>query len=125
MLSAQRDIEKTQKRTSQGAKKGNQGGMPRVLLGAKQHREEIYFSSKLAQYQSKLTHIEQQLQALKSSNVAKPIQFGFRSEQQKNKRILYVKNITLPYVNQAISMDVKQGENGIFMALMALENQLS
>ncbi|MFT6989715.1 MAG: ATPase subunit of ABC transporter with duplicated ATPase domains [Paraglaciecola sp.] len=107
---AQRDTEKAQKRAGQGVKKGKQGGMPKVLLGAKQHKAESSLSAKLSQHQSKLTNIEQQLQAVKADNVAKPIQFGFTSSQQKVKRLIYLKDAILPHVNATVSMEVKQGE---------------
>jgi ATPase subunit of ABC transporter with duplicated ATPase domains len=110
MDNAQRDTEKSQKRASQGIRKGKQGGIPRVVLGAKQHKAESSLSAKLAQHQSKLTNIEQQLQAVKKDNVTKPIQFGFTSNQQKAKRLIYVKNVKLPFVNISISMEVKQRE---------------
>jgi ATPase subunit of ABC transporter with duplicated ATPase domains len=49
-FSAQRDTEKAQKRASRGANKGKKGGIPRVLLGAKQHKAESSFSAKIAQH---------------------------------------------------------------------------
>jgi ATPase subunit of ABC transporter with duplicated ATPase domains len=107
IFTAQRDTEKAQKRASQGAKKG---GIPRVLLGARQHKSESSLSAKMAQHQSKLRNIEQQLQAAKTDNIAKPIQFGFASNQQKMKRLLNVKELTLPHTNNTLSMEVKQGE---------------
>jgi ATPase subunit of ABC transporter with duplicated ATPase domains len=109
-FNAQRDTEKAQKRASQGVKKGKQGGMPRVLLGAKQHKAESSLSAKLVQHQSKLTNIEQQLQAVKADNVAKSIQFGFTTTVQKVKRLIYLKDAILPHVNATVSMEVKQGE---------------
>ena len=110
LFSAQRDTEKAQKRASLGVKKGKQGGIPRVLLGAKQHKAESSLSAKLAQHQTKLTHIEQQVQATKTDDFAKPIQFGFTSSQKKMKRLISVKDVTLLHVNNTISMEVKQGE---------------
>ncbi|MFQ3191998.1 MAG: ATPase subunit of ABC transporter with duplicated ATPase domains [Paraglaciecola sp.] len=110
ILNAQRDTEKAQKQASQGAKKGKQGGIPNVLLGARKYKAESSFSAKKTQHQSKLTHIEQQLQAAKTDNIAKPIQFGFVSNKQKMKRLLNVKELALPYTNNTISMEVKQGE---------------
>jgi ATPase subunit of ABC transporter with duplicated ATPase domains len=110
MFNAQRDSEKAKKRASQGVKKGKQGGMPRVVLGAKQHKAESSLSAKMAQHQSKLANVEKQLQAAKTDNMVKPIQFGFTSNQQKAKRLIHVKDVKLPFVNISISMDVKQGE---------------
>ena len=80
------------------------------MLGAKQHKAESSLSAKLAQHQTKLTHIEQQVQATKTDDFAKPIQFGFTSSQKKMKRLISVKDVTLPHVNNTISMEVKQGE---------------
>jgi ATPase subunit of ABC transporter with duplicated ATPase domains len=117
ILSAQRDTEKAQKRASQGANKGKEGGMPKVLLGAKQHKAESSLSAKITQHQSKITNIEQQIQAAKTDNTLKPIQFGFRTNLQKMKRLINLQEITLPHTNNTISMEVKQGEkcylNGI------------
>jgi ATPase subunit of ABC transporter with duplicated ATPase domains len=110
ILSAQRDTEKAQKRAHQGLKKGKQGGIPKILLGAKQQKAESSLSAKLAQHQTKLTNIEQQLQQTKTSDEIKPIQFGLTSHQQKMKRLIHVKDITMPHTNNTISMDVKQGE---------------
>jgi ATPase subunit of ABC transporter with duplicated ATPase domains len=110
MFNAQRDTEKAQKRASQGVKKGKQGGIPRVVLGAKQHKAEASLSAKMAQHQSKLTNIDKQLQAAKTTNVLKPIQFEFIPNQQKIKRLIHLKDVTLPHVNNTISMEVKQGE---------------
>lgn len=110
IVSAQRDTEKAQKRSYQGAKKGKQGGMPRVLLGARQHKAESSLSAKMAQHHSKLINIDQQLQAAKTVNVAKPIQFGFTPKQQKIKRLILLKNVRLPHLNQSISIEIKQGE---------------
>jgi len=110
IYSAQRDAEKAQKRASQGIKKGKQGGMPRVLLGAKQNKAESSRSAKLAQHEAKITHIEQHLQAASVDHVAKPIQFGFTCHQQKMKRLIYLKDVTLPHINNRVSMEVKQGE---------------
>lgn len=109
-LTAQRDKEKAQKRADQGVKKGKQGGIPKILLGAKQHKSEASLSAKMAQHQSKLTNIEQQLQSTKTDNLLKPIQFGLASNPQKMKRLMYVKNLTIPHVGTMLSMDVKQGE---------------
>lgn len=109
-LSAQRDKEKAQKRADQGVKKGKQGGIPKILLGAKQHKSEASLSAKMAQHQSKLTNIKQQLQSTKIDNLLKPIQFGLASNPQKMKRLMYVKNLTIPHAGTMLSMDVKQGE---------------
>jgi ATPase subunit of ABC transporter with duplicated ATPase domains len=110
MFSAQRDLEKAQKRASQGVKKGKQGGMPKILLGVKQHKAESSLGAKLAQHEYKLANIEQQLQAAKIDNAAKPIQFGFTSTGQKVKRLIYLKDVTLAHVKSTISMEVRQGE---------------
>lgn len=108
--SAQCDTEKAQKRASKAVKKAKQGGMPKVLLGAKKHKAESSLGAKLGQHQSKLMNIEQQLQAAQTDNAVKPIQFGFTARQQKMKRLINVKNITLPHVNKTVSMQIKQGE---------------
>jgi len=110
IVSAQRDTEKAQKRANQGTKKSKQGGMPRVLLGARQHKAESSLSAKMAQHHCKLTNIDQQLQAAKTTNEAKPIQFGFTPKQQKIKRLILLKNVRLPHVNNTISIEIKQGE---------------
>ncbi|MEP1447349.1 MAG: ATP-binding cassette domain-containing protein [Paraglaciecola sp.] len=109
-LSAQRDAEKAQKRASQGVKKSKQGGLPKILLGSKQHQSEASLSAKMSQHQSKLSNIAQQLLAAKTPNVATPIQFGLTANQQKTKRLLQVKDILLPHVNTTVSMEVKNGE---------------
>lgn len=110
MFNAQRDLEKAQKRASRGIKKGKQGGTPKVLLGAKQHKAESSLSAKMAQHQSKKMNIDKLLLAAKPDYVAKPIQFGFTSHHQKAKRLICVNDIKLPYVNTSISIEVKQGE---------------
>lgn len=110
LASAQRDTEKAQKRASQGHKKGQQGGMPKVLLGAKKNKAELSSGAKIAQHKAKLNHIKKSLQHIQTVSVAKSIQFHFVTQHHKSKRLLYIDSLVLEYVVHTFSMEVKQGD---------------
>lgn len=108
--SAQRDTEKAQKRANQGIKKGKEGGIPRVLLGAKKGKAQTSSSAKAAQHQSKQSSIQLQLDVLSDENAHQAIQFTFASPPAKMRRVLYVENLSIPFVQSTLSMEVKQGD---------------
>lgn len=110
IASAQRDTEKAQKRAIQGQKKGKKGGIPRVLLGAKKSQAETSASAKMAQHQTKLKHLSEQLTAFKDDSTPAAIKFQFTSDEQRSKRLLYANSLTLAHSEHAFSIEVKQGE---------------
>ncbi|MBU3001912.1 ATP-binding cassette domain-containing protein [Paraglaciecola arctica] len=107
---AQRDTEKAQKRASNGAKKANKGGMPRILVGAKQNKAEASLSTQMAQHHNKLANIQQLIQGSQTERTNQPIKFGFGSSQHKLKRHLYVKDLVLPHVASSLSLEVKPNQ---------------
>ena len=107
---AQRDLEKAQKRSSQGTKKAAKGGIPKVLLGAKQQKAENSQSSKSAQHQNKQNLIQQQIQNAELKENSQPIQFTFTQNGHKAKRLLRAHEFVIPFTKNTISLEVQQGQ---------------